>query len=145
MTVGATAIHQKLTKDWEAICHLGRTARGTLTIVNLEVRPITSDVAADGVTIAVIRKIAIGRARRYVRNQAHLEGRPLSVAPAPRLRGRPGQLTPQDYKKLLRRYGELIKRGDLHPTKTLFVALKREGVTRGWGTVRTWLSRARKL
>jgi hypothetical protein len=144
-SVGATALHQTLTKDWEAIYRLGRTARGVLTVVGLEVRP-AQNVPDDGLTIAVIRLIAIGRARRYVNNQARFEAQrqpsaPSSTGPP---RGRTPRLTHQDYGKLLKRYDGLVDMGDPHPAKTLFEDLKREGVTKSRSTVRTWLLRARE-
>jgi hypothetical protein len=137
-SVWTADIQQDLTKDWQVIFHLGRTARGVLTIARMELRPRGQGVPEGGVTMALVRAITIAPARRYVTNKASVETRQRASVKASR-RGRPSLLT-QDYRKLLKRFDRLVERGDPHPAKTLATALRANH-----STVRTWIVRAMTL
>jgi hypothetical protein len=86
-----------------------------MVVARLHILP-TGDVPPSGITAQVLSAIRIAPARRY----AALCSRKLPKTTKPGAkRGRPPRLTPQFYRRVWRRYLELLRQGAPDPAKQL--------------------------
>ena len=120
---------------WRVVYTFGRSSNGAVAVAKMQVEQAkpAGPVSGEGVTVAMLRKVGMASVRHYLElNRPRL--------PAPPRRARVDSLTPAVYRRLLRRYTELIGKGDPAPAKTLARELGRNRAT-----VRTWIARAKGL
>jgi hypothetical protein len=127
-----------LTSDWEIVYRFGRNDAGTTVVAGIEVRSFRRDaVPGDGVTLALINRIEMKPARRYISANWPIPAAPKRKPAAKRRVGAPGSV---NYRQVLTKYKALCAARDPDPYRALAKTLGRE-----YATVRSQVSRAKRI